>query len=84
MVVVFGTAFAMFSKTPVQIIVIAQAVSGFSLPFISIVLLIVANNRRIMGQMRNRIFSNIVGILAVLVTLGLGIRNVVNVLSKLF
>lgn len=84
LVVVFGTAFAMFSKTPVQIIVIAQAVSGFSLPFISIVLLIVANNRRIMGQMRNRIFSNIVGILAVLVTLGLGIRNVVNVLSKLF
>lgn len=84
LVVVFGTAFAMFSKTPVQIIVIAQAVSGFSLPFISIVLLIVSNNRRIMGQMRNRIFSNIVGILAVLVTLGLGIRNVVNVLSKLF
>lgn len=83
-VIVFGTAFAMFGRTPAQIIVVAQAVSGFSLPFIAIVLLIVANNKRIMGEMRNKVFSNIVGILAVLVTLGLGIRNIVNVLSKMF
>lgn len=83
-VVVFGTAFAMFAKTPVQIIVIAQTVSGFSLPFISIILLVVANNKRIMGDLKNKLFSNIVGILAVLLTLGLGLRNMVLALMKLF
>lgn len=83
-VIVFGTAFAMFSRTPTQIIVVAQTVSGFSLPFISIVLLVVANSKRIMGPMKNKVFSNIVGMIAVLVTLGLGIRNIVNVLSRLF
>ena len=79
-VIVFGTAFAMFSKTPTQIIVVAQAVSGFSLPFIAIVLLAVANSKKLMGEYRNKVFSNIVGIIAVAVTLFLGLRNIYNVL----
>lgn len=83
-VIVFGTAFAMFSKTPTQIIVVAQAISGFSLPFIAIVLMVVANNKKMMGKLRNKMFSNIVGIVAVAVTLFLGLRNVYNVLVQLF
>ena len=83
-VIVFGTAFAMFSKTPTQIIVVAQAVSGFSLPFIAIALMVVANSKKLMGDLRNKIFSNIVGIIAVAVTLFLGLRNVYNVLIKFF
>lgn len=83
-VIVFGTAFAMFSTTPTQIIVVAQAVSGFSLPFIAIVLMVVANNKKLMGEKRNKIFSNLVGIIAVAVTLFLGLRNLYNVLSNLF
>ncbi len=83
-VIVFGTAFAMFSKTPAQIIVAAQAISGFALPFIAIVLLVVANNKKLMGERRNKLFSNIVGVLAVVVTLYLGLRNMFNVISGLF
>lgn len=79
-VIAFGTAFAMFSKTPTQIIVVAQAVSGFSLPFIAIVLLVVANSKKLMGDYRNKLFSNVVGIIAVAVTLFLGLRNIYNVL----
>lgn len=79
-VIVFGTAFAMFSKTPTQIIVVAQTVSGFSLPFIAIVLMVVANNKKLMGEQRNKVFSNVVGLVAVLVTLGLGLRNIYNAL----
>ena len=83
-VIVFGTAFAMYSKTPTQIIVVAQAVSGFSLPFIAIVLIVVANSKKLMGDLRNKIFSNVVGLVAVAVTLFLGLRNVYNVLIKFF
>ena len=83
-VIVFGTVFAMLSKTPTQIIIIAQAVSGFSLPFIAIVLMIVANNKKIMGEHVNKAFSNIVAFIAVAVTLGLGIRNLINALGRLF
>lgn len=83
-VIAFGTAFAMFSKTPTQIIVVAQAVSGFSLPFIAIALMVVANSKKLMGELRNKVFSNIVGIIAVAVTLFLGLRNVYNVLIQLF
>lgn len=83
-VIVFGTAMAMFSKSPTQIIVLAQATSGFSLPFIAIVLMVVANNKRLMGEKRNKVFSNLVGTIAVCVTLFLGLRNLYNVLSNLF
>ena len=83
-VIIFGTAFAMFSKTPAQIIVAAQAISGFALPFIAIVLLVVANSKKLMGEKCNRLFSNLVGVLAVVVTLYLGLRNMFNVISGLF
>lgn len=83
-VIAFGTGIAMFSQTPTQIIVLAQATSGFSLPFIAIVLMVVANNKRLMGERRNRVFSNLVGVIAVGVTLFLGVRNLYNIISNLF
>lgn len=83
-VTIFGTLFAMFSGTPAKVIVVAQAVSGFALPFIAIVLLVVANNKKLMGDLKNKVFSNAVGVIAVAVTLYLGLRNAWNALSKLF
>ena len=46
--------------------------------------MVVANNKKLMGEKRNKIFSNLVGIIAVAVTLFLGLRNLYNVLSNLF
>ena len=83
-VIAFGTAFAMFSKTPAKIIVIAQTVSGFSLPVFAIVLMVVANNKKLMGKYCNKLPSNIIGVLAALVTLFLGLRNMITALGKLF
>ena len=83
-VILFGTAFAMFGKTPADIIVIAQAVSGFSLPFIAVILLAVANNKRIMGDLRNKAASNIIGVIMALLTLFLGGRTFINIIIGLF
>lgn len=83
-VIAFGTAFAMFSKTPAKIIVIAQTVSGFSLPVFAIVLMVVANNKKLMGKYCNKLPSNIIGVLAAAVTLFLGLRNMFTALGNLF
>ena len=83
-VILFGTAFAMFGKTPADIIVIAQAVSGFSLPFIAVILLAVANNKRIMGDLRNKATSNIIGVIMAALTLFLGGRTFINIIIGLF
>ena len=81
-VVIFGTVLAMINTKPAQIIVLAQATSGFSLPFIAILLMLVTNNKKIMGKYTNSTPRNIWGIIAVLVTLGLGIWGIYGVISK--
>ena len=83
-VVVFGTVLAMVNTKPAQIIVFAQAVSGFSLPLFAILLMLVTNNKRIMGDKTNSIWRNLWGIIAVVVTLGLGIKGLYGVFSNLF
>lgn len=73
LVVAFGTALAMVNTKPAQIIVFAQATSGFSLPFIAILLMMVTNNKKIMGEHVNSTPRNIWGVTAVVVTLGIGL-----------
>ena len=83
-VVVFGTVLAMTGYSPIQIILFAQATSGFFLPFIAIMLMIAANNKRLMGKFTNNLVQNFFGALAVIVTLGLGFWNLFNTLMKIF
>ena len=81
-VVVFGTVLAMINTKPTQIIVFAQATSGFSLPFIAILLMLVTNNKKIMGEYTNSKPRNMLGAIAVFVTLGLGIWGLYGALSN--
>lgn len=73
-VILFGTILAMVNTTPASIIVIAQAISGFILPFIAILLMIIGNNKKLMGEHVNTVARNVLGAIAVIVTLGLGIK----------
>lgn len=77
-VIAFGTVLAMINTTPATIIVIAQAISGFILPFIAILLMIIANNKKLMGTFTNPVWRNVLGGIAVAVTLGLGVRAFYN------
>lgn len=83
-VVVFGTILAMTGYSPIQIILFAQATSGFFLPFIAIMLMIAANNKRLLGKHTNNLVQNFFGAIAVIVTLGLGFWNLFNTLIKIF
>lgn len=76
--VIIGMLFAMFGAKPTQIILIAQATSGFFLPFISILFVISANSKSL-GKYKNTTFQNILGMISVVVTFVLGMWTLYNV-----
>lgn len=76
-----GVAIA-FGKLPLQLIIIAQAVTIFVVPFIGIALYLVANDKKIMGEYRNKAFSNIVGVIGLLVIIFLALSNVKTLFFK--
>lgn len=72
-VLVIGGIFAVTGINPVQIIILAQAANGLLLPIIAAFLMIVMNNRRLMGRYRNGVVANILGWLICLVVTGLAV-----------
>ncbi|MEC5145096.1 Nramp family divalent metal transporter [Chitinophaga sp. 212800010-3] len=67
-----------FGKLPLQLIVLAQAVTIFIVPFIGVALFLVANDARIMGPLKNSLFANIAGIIGLLIMLGLAVSNAIT------
>lgn len=80
-VIIIGMLFAMFGTKPTQIIIFAQATSGFFLPFISI-LFVIACNSKTLGKYKNSLSQNILGMISVFVTFGLGMWTLYNIFSK--
>lgn len=77
--IAIGTLFAMFGARPTQIILFAQATSGFFLPFISILFVIAANSKSL-GKYKNTMFQNILGGISIAVTFVLGMWTLYNAL----
>lgn len=74
-----GLAFGVTDVTPVPVILLAQALNGVLLPWVAVFLLLAVNDRRLMGERGlNGPLSNAAMALVVLVTLLLGVRNVLR------
>lgn len=83
-IVVLFAVFILFNKiSPLAIILVAQATSGLVLPIIAAILLVAANNQRIMRGFTNKPWQNIVGGLAVVLSFILGANGLLNVIKKL-
>ena len=82
-VLVFGTTLAALGTSPVQIIIFAQAANGILLPLIAIFLLIIMNRSDLLGDFKNGIVGNVLGVAVVLVATGLGVRTLVTVFQTL-
>ena len=71
-VLAFGAAVtAIAGSSPIQLIIVAQALTVVVAPLLGILLVILANNRRLMGDLRNRWWQNtiaIMGLVAILAT----------------
>lgn len=82
--VIFGMVLAILNIAPIQIITAAQVTSGISLPFIAILLVIETNNKEMLGNHTNTTLQNILGGIAVIITLGLGAWGLYGVFTRLF
>jgi manganese transport protein len=71
-IIVVGTVLAALGTQPVQAIVFAQAANGVLLPIIAVFLLVVANRSNLLGEFRNGVVTNILGVIVVLVATVLG------------
>ena len=80
-ILLIGIAFSAFGFKPIQAIVLAQITNGILLPIIAIYLLWVMNSKKILGDFKNNLISNIIGFAVVIVAVGLGVRSILSVLG---
>ncbi len=78
-IIMIGTVLAIVGKSPVAAIIFAQAANGILLPLVAVFLLMVMNRSDLLGKFKNGVFANILGIIVVLITAGLGIFQLLKV-----
>ncbi len=71
-VIVFGAVFVLLPKVPlITVMVLSQAVNGVLLPFLLIFMMIIVNDKRIMGRYTNGRVYNVLGWGTAVVVIGL-------------
>ena len=63
-----------FQTSPIQLIVIAQAFTIFVAPALAALIIVMANHRSLMGDMRNRWWQNLAGAVGLIAVLALSVR----------
>lgn len=74
--IVFGVIFYSAGIKPLQLITIAQIANGLLLPLIAVFLIYFVNKRSIVGQYKNSLFNNLIGILIIATVVFLGLRTI--------
>lgn len=65
-----------FGKLPLELIVLAQAVTIFIVPFIGVALYLIANDEKIMGPMKNSVYVKFFGALGLIFMFILAASNI--------
>lgn len=83
LVMVFGAIISIrFGKLPLELIVFAQSVTIFLVPFIGLALYSVSNDEKIMGEHRNSVAVRIIGALGLIILVLLAVSNVNELFLK--
>ncbi len=83
LVMVFGAIIALkFGKLPLELIVFAQSVTIFLVPFIGLAMFAVSNDEKIMGQYKNSTAVKIIGVIGILILVLLAASNVNELFLK--
>ncbi len=78
-ILAFGlTITVIFQTSPVQVIVIAQALTILVAPLLATLIVVMANRRDLMGSLRNKWWQNLFGVVGLLAVLALSIRLILN------
>lgn len=80
-VMIIGIVSSAIDLQPMDVLLFAQALNGVLLPFISIFLLIVMNNKKRLGNYTNSVKANIAGIIVALICTFLGIYSLVDAIN---
>lgn len=80
-VLAVGTLVALLGLDPVRLILVAQVANGVLLPVVAGFLLYTMNRGDLLGRHRNRLASNLLGGLVLVVSVGLGLRLVLRALG---
>ncbi|AMY52535.1 Divalent metal cation transporter MntH [Rhodococcus fascians] len=71
-ILAFGLAITiMFTSSPIQLIIVAQALTVLVAPFLGFLIYVMSNNRQLMGDLRNTWWKNALGVLGFLSILSL-------------
>lgn len=77
-----GITFSSLGINPIDIIRFAQVANGLTLPVVVAILLWVMNNTTVLGDYRNSTLNNVLGAFIVLLTVALGSRTIIQVISS--
>ncbi len=80
-VLLFGVFFLFFDIKPIEVIQFAQVANGILLPVMAILLLWLVNQKSIMGEFRNSLMQNILGVAIVGFTIFLGVKSIFKVIG---
>lgn len=72
---------ALFQGFPVQLIVTAQALTVFVAPILATLIIIMANRRSLMAEMRNRWWQNVAGFIGLASVVALSVRLAIKLLG---
>lgn len=84
LVLLVGMGFAIGNVKPIPAIILAQALNGFLLPFVSIFLFMVINNNQITRGQANPLHLNILMIIVIFITLVLGLNSATKAFYSAF
>ncbi len=74
LIIVIGAAVIMIPNVPlIPIMLVSQAANGVLLPFVLVFMLLLVNNKRLMGSHTNSVFFNIVSIIIIVAMIGLSL-----------
>jgi manganese transport protein len=84
-VMALGTIAAIaFGDNPIELLVVAQATTILGVPLLAVVMMLLANSRKLMGEHRNGIVLNIMGLISIVWLLYLSFRQASIFLQRLF
>jgi len=76
LVMLIGAIIAIaFGNLPIQLMIFAQSITIFVVPFIGAALYIIANDRAIMKGQVNKLWTKVAGAVGLLILVGLAVRN---------
>jgi len=82
-IIILGILFSSLGIRPVEIIQFAQIANGLVLPIIAIFLFWIVNQQSVLGNHKNNLFQNIVGITVIALAVFLGAKSIFNVIQNL-